>query len=302
MLKSPIGLRESKLYPHGSVMPGRNYVGASAYRYGYQGQFAEKDPETNKDNFELRQWDGLLGKWSSTDPYGQYHSPYLGMSNNPVNFIDPNGGFDTKLGAWLYSAFNGGEVGYATDKGEWYVGGQFELTKDFGVGYQRTFEFQSSIFNSFNNVSYSGAQSFGGDYLQYEAHFVNAYKTQGNLIWYNSSGEGVATYPAVSGASNIKSYTIPEGNWNTGYLNSQAHAKYSLNDVSFRVTLGPDRYDPLRGRETGLIRIHPARSPGTEGCIGLRGDRANLLDFYNRYSNHYNKYGRMPVYVIYPKP
>jgi hypothetical protein len=85
-------------------------------------------------------------------------------------------------------------------------------------------------------------------------------------------------------------------------LNSQAHPKYSLNDVSFRVTLGPDRYDPLRGRETDLIRIHPARSPGTEGCIGLRGDRANLMDFYNRYSNYYNTYGTMPVYVIYPKP
>lgn len=151
-------------------------------------------------------------------------------------------------------------------------------------------------------MSNSGAQGSGGDYLQYEAKFVNAYKTQGNLIWYNSSGEAVATYPAVSGASNIKSYTIPEGTWNTGYLNSQAHPKYSLNDVSFRVTLGPDRYDLLRGRETGLIRIHPARSPGTEGCIGLRGDRANLLDFYNRYSNYYNTYGTMPVHVIYPKP
>ena len=169
-------IEQTDYYAHGSVMPGRNYVGASAYRYGYQGQFAEKDPETNKDNFELRQWDGLLGKWSSTDPYGQYHSPYLGMSNNPVNFIDPNGGFDTKLGAWLYSAFNGGEVGYATDKGEWYVGGQFELTKDFGVGYQRTFEFQSSIFNSFNNsLDFSRALSFGGYNIDNAVNYLNAH-------------------------------------------------------------------------------------------------------------------------------
>jgi len=145
-------------------------------------------------------------------------------------------------------------------------------------------------------------QSGGGDYLQYEAKFVNAYKTQGNLIWYNSSGEVVATYPAVSGASNIKSYTIPEGTWNASYLNPKSHPKYSLNGVSFRVTLGPDRYDPLRGRETDLIRIHPARSPGTEGCIGLRGDKANLLDFYNRYSNYNSKYGEIPIHVIYSKP
>jgi RHS repeat-associated protein len=75
-------------------MPGRTYPGSNKYRYGYQGQFAEKDNETNSSNFELRQWNGLLGRWSSIDPYGQYHSPYLGMGNNPVNFIDPDGGND----------------------------------------------------------------------------------------------------------------------------------------------------------------------------------------------------------------
>lgn len=150
-------------------------------------------------------------------------------------------------------------------------------------------------------ISY-GQSGGGGDYLQYEAMFVNDTRTQGNLIWYNSTGEAVATYPAVSGSGNPKYYTIPEGIWNATYLNSQAHPKYSRHDVSFRVTLGPDRYDPLRGRETGLIRIHPARYMGTEGCIGLIGDRTNLLDFYNRYSNYYNKYGTISIHVIYPKP
>jgi hypothetical protein len=138
-----------------------------------------------------------------------------------------------------------------------------------------------------------------GDYLVYKAKFVNQFRTQGNLIWYNSHDEIVATYPAVSGAGNIRCYTIPNGTWMTGFLNSDFNSKYSLKDVSFRVTLGPDRYDPKRGRETGLIRIHPARSPGTEGCIGLRGDKLNLLDFYNRYYQYYNTYGGMYVFVLY---
>jgi RHS repeat-associated protein len=91
----------SDYYPHGSVMPGRNYVSGSTYRYGYQGQFAEQDPETNKTSFELRQWNGLLGRWSSTDPYKQYHSPYVGMGNDLINNIDRDGGDADKVDGWI---------------------------------------------------------------------------------------------------------------------------------------------------------------------------------------------------------
>ncbi|MCL9807675.1 hypothetical protein NAT51_19285 [Flavobacterium amniphilum] len=44
--------------------------------------------------FELRLWDGRLGRWLTVDPYGQYFSPYLGMGNNPISRIDPDGGAD----------------------------------------------------------------------------------------------------------------------------------------------------------------------------------------------------------------
>ena len=63
------------------------------YRFAYQGQ--EKDPETGWEAFELRMWDGRLGRWMSVDPAGQYASPYVGMGNNPVSRVDPDGGFDT---------------------------------------------------------------------------------------------------------------------------------------------------------------------------------------------------------------
>ncbi len=42
--------------------------------------------------FQLRLWDGRLGRWLSPDPMGQYSSPYLGMGNNPIGMIDPDGG------------------------------------------------------------------------------------------------------------------------------------------------------------------------------------------------------------------
>ncbi|MDA3911061.1 MAG: hypothetical protein PF448_06875 [Bacteroidales bacterium] len=35
----------------------------------------------------------LIGRFLSPDPYGQFYSAYTGMGNNPVNLIDPSGGY-----------------------------------------------------------------------------------------------------------------------------------------------------------------------------------------------------------------
>jgi RHS repeat-associated protein len=77
-------------YPFGMPMPNRNVEGN--YRYKYQGQ--EKDPETGMEAFELRLWDSRIGRWLTVDPAGQYASPYLGMGNNPIKRVDPDGGTD----------------------------------------------------------------------------------------------------------------------------------------------------------------------------------------------------------------
>lgn len=75
-------------YPFGEQLPGRNSL--SNYRYAFQGQ--ELDKETGMEAFQLRLWDGRLGRWLSPDPYGQNYSPYMGMGNNPIRMIDPDGG------------------------------------------------------------------------------------------------------------------------------------------------------------------------------------------------------------------
>ena len=74
-------------------MPNRNIVGD--YRYNYQGQ--ELDPETAKVAFELRLYDPRINRWLTTDPAGQYHSPYMSMGNNWVNHVDPDGGEDNPI-------------------------------------------------------------------------------------------------------------------------------------------------------------------------------------------------------------
>ncbi len=66
-------------------MSDRHNIDANGYRYAYQGQ--EKDTETGKETFELRLWDSRIGRWLTTDPTGQYASPYLGMGNNPLRKV-----------------------------------------------------------------------------------------------------------------------------------------------------------------------------------------------------------------------
>ena len=52
------------------------------------------DSETGRSAFELRNYNSTIGRWLSPDPYAQHWSPYLAMSNNPISFIDPDGGQD----------------------------------------------------------------------------------------------------------------------------------------------------------------------------------------------------------------
>ena len=82
-------------------MPNRNIEGN--YRYKFQGQ--EKDSETGKEAFELRLWDGRIGRWLSPDPMSIHHSPYQGMGNNPIIVVDPTGGYPTPLEASLMAAY-----------------------------------------------------------------------------------------------------------------------------------------------------------------------------------------------------
>ena len=74
-------------YPMGAELASAG----TPYRYGYQGDFAEKDPETGWNAFELRQYDPLIGRWTTIDPAKYGGSPYVGMGNRWMNAMDPRG-------------------------------------------------------------------------------------------------------------------------------------------------------------------------------------------------------------------
>jgi RHS repeat-associated protein len=77
-------------YPFGAEIADRQ-ITLEEYRYGYQGKYAEDDKETSWSHFELRQYDPIVGRWTTVDPKRIGFSPYIGMYNNPVSGIDPDG-------------------------------------------------------------------------------------------------------------------------------------------------------------------------------------------------------------------
>jgi len=109
-------------YPFGEVLYGRNSF--DNYRYAFQGQ--ELDKDTQMEAFQLRLWDGRIGRWLSTDPYSQYASPYLGMGNNPVSGVDPDGGWLLKFWAnfqrknAIKNGLDPSEVMYSENKGYYF--------------------------------------------------------------------------------------------------------------------------------------------------------------------------------------
>ncbi|NER12982.1 hypothetical protein GWK08_05995 [Leptobacterium flavescens] len=186
----------SDYYPFGMIMPNKQ-LNDGNYRYAYQGQ--EKDTETGKEAFELRLWDGRIGRWLTTDPYEQYNSPYLGMGNNPINGVDLDGGFWQELGnfilgrgwnsdAALEFEANGGSLG------EW-TGNRFS-------GYRNA---TSVVNGEVVGTTFDAVQDFN-----FDASLVTGFRITGGL-------QGGLDFFGVGLEANFFSTTLLEWNNNEFY-------------------------------------------------------------------------------------
>ena len=183
-------------YPFGLRMRGN----LNSYRFGYLSlsrscigsEYAEDETEeTGWNSFELRNYDPVIGRWMTVDPYNQYWSGYIGMGNDPVNGVDPDGGFKTKFGAWFYNLTHGGggEIQYGLDKDEWFVGRDMENTLANGeitVNYQRVFEASNNNWagSAFNKFDYG--LDYTRDFAAGVNDFVNIYYEMREANWVNS--------------------------------------------------------------------------------------------------------------------
>jgi RHS repeat-associated protein len=104
---------ESHYYPHGLKIAG---ISTRAFnklpnKNGYQGDNSEEEDESGYLEFDLRMYDPQLGRWGQPDPYDEFASPYIGMGNDPVNFVDPSGGFLEYPFNWSDGQFWGTLIG-----------------------------------------------------------------------------------------------------------------------------------------------------------------------------------------------
>ena len=151
-------------YPFGMAMPGRQIVNGQPYRYAYQGQ--EKDSETGKEAFQLRLWDSRIGRWLTTDPYRQYNSPYLGMGNDPINGIDPDGGYKTKwdrFWGWVGGGFQGKFTNSPNAESAMHRYGILKTSFDDGGGVTFNYDFgiKNAQIAAANDII--GTQNFAND-------------------------------------------------------------------------------------------------------------------------------------------
>ncbi|MBI3138218.1 MAG: hypothetical protein HYZ15_06510 [Sphingobacteriales bacterium] len=105
-------------YPFGMAMPSRNYS-TERYRYGFNGK--ENDNEIKGDGIQqdygLRIYDARIGKFLSADPLIKsypFYSPFQFAGDNPVKFIDLDGGEPKDPGAYAGSGASAPE--YSIDK------------------------------------------------------------------------------------------------------------------------------------------------------------------------------------------
>jgi hypothetical protein len=143
--------------------------------------------------FQLRLWDGRLGRWLSPDPYGQHSSPYLGMGNSPVNTIDPDGGWETRFGAWWHGLWDGRDGTVFKSK----------TMGDYGISYQEGFDPGDGSIGIRTTITFGGERYNDGDYNSIPAPR-------------NSTGAGVPanTIPCIKCHNEFPSYAgfdTPDG-------------------------------------------------------------------------------------------
>ena len=118
------GYSQNHYYPYGlkiATLSAKKledvYEGVVKNNYLYQGAFAQLDEDIQWTDFPLRNYDAQIGRWVQQDPYQEYASPYIGCGTDPVNLIDPSGGFTlaglSKAGTAAILTLGGAIIGTA---------------------------------------------------------------------------------------------------------------------------------------------------------------------------------------------
>jgi len=265
-------------YPFGEVM---NF-GGNRGRYGYQGDFAEKDEETGWNHFELREYDPIVGRSLSVDPARQFHSPYIWVGNNPILATDPTGGVSP-----IYD-YNGNFLGTDSEEfnGEILIinpilfaafGGEgldHRIAEDIGVGINDAnlnYEALSNIFTDILstvdgvdlNRLYNRRVSIYGTY-----DFRNKEKLFNEALINRKGG------PANTG---LRGINFPENATGTGNIR-----------VSVNFIRGNNRYLTTVENVQNMLGVHEFIGHGLRGFEGTTEGELNAYSLQTGHSTYVN--------------
>ena len=248
-------LQTTDYYPFGAVA---SQWTDEDYRFGYQGLFTEKDPETGLVHFEARNYDPIAGRWLAVDPQNQFSSPYTGMGNVPTMYIDPDGELAWFLPLIIGAVLNvtsqamQGNIdnfwdglGYAAiGAASSYVGG---VIGGANIAFSSTLAIAgASTLNSVGNYGVSGGQgdiytSFGGFSVNWSQGDIGYLGEKGNSALENI-GYGLG---AIANAGDILAGFQPsEVQLNTENSDAIGHSALTkvgeTNPQNSLVSVGPD--------------------------------------------------------------
>lgn len=129
-------------------------------------------------------------------------------------------------------------------------------------------------------------------YLVYDAKYTGTgYRSEGYLSLYNGNGQQLGTWSATSGSNsplketNKPAYSLPSGDYSVSGFVNQIDDKFKRGTMSdgFWLSISPESvWDPKAHAFRTELGIHPARSNGTAGCVGLNASEVRIEDFEDR--------------------
>jgi hypothetical protein len=116
--------------------------------------------------------------------------------------------------------------------------------------------------------------------LVFQGKFVNKYRVLGSLKLVNPDINYSFELQATSGSGQPIYYPIPTQVFYINNIIVTNSLKFTRNNVDFFCPILPSSvYDSFKKTTRSGLGIHPCRSNGTEGCVGLLASESELKKF-----------------------
>ena len=240
----------------------------------------------------MRLWDGRIGRWLTTDPAGQHSSPYLGMGNNPITRVDPDGGEDWYADEngeleWhagsgvreglMWAAADGTSSADLSRIGKWLGGSGnvsgnelvFSYIFSIGNGWDDGLEQRGKDFVSFMDDPKGRTLQGVSNFVDGAGSFLSDFSESGqNDIWAFAGGRAL---------SNMADMSLYDWSYAAGY---------SAPDIAFGF-VGGAAFSGLRGMQIGtnlrLMRGYNYAGGNIKFQIGVRNINTN---YHFRFERH----------------